>query len=705
MRRKLLTLATWLLALAVLLSACGIGSDDSQMKDEETTPENEDQAPQGFDETIFWEQALVGHIMGGLFFVPDRGEAAESVPGQYWQLRSRAVATLHQDAVLLAELAASVSAAMESQEALLMDYAATIEQDEHRLLPEIAEGILASRLMRLGQERQLAVYLAGRPEDPLTQATLQRLTFESASLLAQHQLDHLGWLLGSAEVIITLLDKEDEAKAGALMAESSQQFGQELGPALADMLQTWIQLAHRHAHIVTAEYHMDSFHLELAESQFAMVSEETFEEHEELKAFFDQLKASDRRPGVLLPAPEDFTPEPDMAGPPRFVRLSSQTPAHDYDEYMSAYLAIHFLNQALTEDSTGHARSADDIMVDMLLDAELHNAIRDSYQRHIEQGLGSDYRAILLEASRLEDVEVHPESVEQTKTLTDGVKEGIREAPDRSGAIRTVSMAQTVLQGMNLNPFETTQGLFSTMLSMVNAMLQTQQSLSPELVGQVQQALNEDLEDILGDQLERFMEIIMETAAEELVAIFDQWQASIGSLEGLTVDRDTVFSLLDMLGIYIEREVLPAAIVEHWTGTFLTAERTDVFADGATQSVPTSNDAQIIRFHVVRENEEEEVLIDEFWNFEIDSIEVLEFSYEAEDFWLLLLRDTEWAVSHYAFEGTLDESQQEITGYMQFETEMTDAYLESRDPDDPFIPSIRRVTTGAWQAGRVFEGH
>jgi hypothetical protein len=101
--------------------------------------------------------------------------------------------------------------------------------------------------------------------------------------------------------------------------------------------------------------------------------------------------------------------------------------------------------------------------------------------------------------------------------------------------------------------FKDSNALYSTITSALSdLLLKNEGKLNPEIYNSIDQMIKYDLEEMLGDQKEAFVNKVIHSNVDEIIEKFSKWQDASAHSTELTIDKSTLISLLEILDLKIE---------------------------------------------------------------------------------------------------------------------------------------------------------
>ena len=150
------------------------------------------------------------------------------------------------------------------------------------------------------------------------------------------------------------------------------------------------------------------------------------------------------------------------------------------------------------------------------------------------------------------------------KELTAMKVESKKSNATNQNIIDKISAGQSMMSWLSSTPDIQFAGILAIMSK---ALLSKKDKLDPTLYEAISNLINNDLEQVLGDKKGDFLNIIINTNANQLLEVFNNWKDKTNNLKDLNFNRQELISLLNMFGLNIEEVKIETPSVAPTTPT------------------------------------------------------------------------------------------------------------------------------------------
>ena len=150
----------------------------------------------------------------------------------------------------------------------------------------------------------------------------------------------------------------------------------------------------------------------------------------------------------------------------------------------------------------------------------------------------------------------------KSKEVTAMKEESKKSAAVNQDIIDKISAGQLMISCLSYNP----NLQFASILTIMSqALLSKKDKLDPTLYAAISNLINNDLEEVLGDKKNDFINIIINANVNQLLEVFNNWKDKTGNLRDLNFNRAELISLLNMFGLNIDEVKVETPIVASTT--------------------------------------------------------------------------------------------------------------------------------------------
>ncbi|MDP3387656.1 MAG: hypothetical protein Q8S24_10495 [Eubacteriales bacterium] len=557
MKRSGMRIVAVMLAIVIVLTGCSPALKASE-PDEPTKSSEEPSSSTPIEEiNLDIEQEFVAKIFGDIFYTINSGDPQNI---EFTEIRKESIHLFNAYVHHTATNAFTVTQSLEAYKELLMESMDAIKSDPNNIIFEITQGILTYKTALNSYEVQFKRLLTTtkKPENEVSKAALDMYMLEIASQLVNKQGDYLSWLIGSTELAHAMIEETDPDKANEFLESAVNIFSKDIADPFKQLLTEYHRTAEIYTYILSADYHAGEYYLNQIGYRLELLDSQR---KESLKDIIDQYNAvleADRKPSVIINLSEDIsmTVQAPQVKAVLTSLTSSNDTAGDFDDYYTNGIAITLLNelQRRISDRDWDRKlgwSVEDILLeDLLLNTELTENIRLSYENRSEAYINPEIRGRFVETIQSEEIpeEVKSENVNRIKEQVASMENTAVPRVDRQAIIDRISLGQNALDAI---AFLGDDARYSLMIEMVNGILTEGKSngLDNVKIENISNLINNDLMEILRDQKGDFIRQITSLQADVLIDIFDEWKKNTENFNEFNFNKNDLMRLVDALGV------------------------------------------------------------------------------------------------------------------------------------------------------------
>ncbi|MDM8533176.1 hypothetical protein QUF55_00610 [Clostridiaceae bacterium HSG29] len=165
---------------------------------------------------------------------------------------------------------------------------------------------------------------------------------------------------------------------------------------------------------------------------------------------------------------------------------------------------------------------------------------------------GFAFLDLFTEISVIEDAKYSEDNKKQVKSKeSTAMEEEIKKRNARNQEIiKKISDGQSAMGWLSAAPDLQFAGILGIMSS---ALLSKKDKLNPTQYEAISNLITKDLEQVLGDKKGDFLNIIINTNANQLLEVFNKWKDKTDNLKNLNFNKQELIGFLNMLGLNIEQ--------------------------------------------------------------------------------------------------------------------------------------------------------
>ena len=478
------------------------------------------------------ESSIIGQLMGG-FMYTFPSEFTHNNEADYIELRKKSIKELKDSLHAAASASARLHEGLEIYEKKLFEYMDLVE-DQSNEMTDMAERILRHQNQYLTYQALLDLQLSKDPDDKLQEAIIDHEQSRTICQIVGLQQERFADLLNITSLVYGFLnDSEDKER---FSKECTSVFTGDINNVLDDLITDYYRAAEIYAYIMSSDYYMSEYYLNRMSKDMEKL------EALDLLDAYRAVSSADRTPSIIIePKQTSGLKKGTLEG---FAILGKTVYADAaYDDYLTNVIALMLLQELeikiLDKDPD---RSFEEIFIeDILLNTKLIKDIQESY-RHQEEADQTDIRRRVLGLEELPAVEETQPLVEYAQSMNSALAEGAR--------IEAINRIKTGQDALNALTFAGTDVQYSIMITMIQALIN--EKLDKDKVKEISELLNNDLEEILGDRKEEFVQRVLNENAEDLIAGFDEWKKNTVNFNQVAFTKDDLTRLIQELGIAFE---------------------------------------------------------------------------------------------------------------------------------------------------------
>ena len=581
MRKRMYGWLSLIMVLVMLLSSCSKSSSapsndaDPLGETEIATPSNPEEsaeepesAPQylEYSEPIESEIEIFNLLSSGFFYMGDYLVETD-MDRSYNDLRINSLVLFTNRLFDLSDdCYALYSSGFTAYEDHLLRHLDTVEMSAYEDFgEEIINGILSYKATLHTLTLEISAYddlaASGSQLDP----TLQGYAFTKSIELADLTDEYLKFLLGSRDCIATVFNKTSPEKAPAFLDFADRIYTDHIAEDYLDIMITYMDISTIHSYITSADYFAGlDFALRINATIDAL---DESEDAQAIKVLYNNATLSGTAPtDLILPTYETAFSEVS------FVKINSNSSITDVsvnetDRMNDALMLLHILETVEMDSRANNSESRDMITAAIMNVITNYNGERDG-STNLSSGIKKtteatpDLKSKVLDALEKQDMPIKAQvlSLEKEKTAQEKKLEIIQELKDGQKKLSVLGLAKDLEIAFGGDGSKTINTQYTQIIAATSDLLQKKgTTLDGEKFDKINSLMNKDLEVLLGDNKEAFVNKFIETSAEDLVDKFADWKNNALNLSNLDYDKQTLLSLLSSMGIDIR---VPEEIVD-----------------------------------------------------------------------------------------------------------------------------------------------
>ncbi|MBN2883798.1 MAG: hypothetical protein JXN10_09735, partial [Clostridia bacterium] len=388
---------------------------------------------------------------------------------------------------------------------------------------KILNGIAAYHSLLDAHEAEIKEYDKTKTTNSATMAIIEHYKLESAVKLYVLQNQYLEWLKTASAVTSSTVSRSNERRANKLLGTSASIFA---GKIYNNMVEADIQLngaLSLYDALMSMDYYASFIYLEEAGQTIEDIRQGKTDSNEPDstiefldKAIKDAIKS--------LEAPENLKPIPDISAGNLFIThvMAEENQLPDLGLLSDS---MEYYRDAPIEDSTNYPtedQAEENFAIDL---ADKTNMASES----------SNPGAIVSES--------FAEAVPATDITTD-----IR-ATNRIRSIGIIKLGQLAVRGAMLWDIN---DAYSMAVSRISSLIAGGRNISQEASENAINLIKTELNDLIGESREDFLNALLRHSAEETFQIFEAWRDDIGNLNEHEFTREDLENFLVRLGYEVD---------------------------------------------------------------------------------------------------------------------------------------------------------
>ncbi len=552
MRKRVYSWLSLIMVLVMLLSSCSKDSNDPS-NDAEPLGETEIATPSGSEELEIFNLLSSGFFYTGDYLIEtDEDRNYNALRKKSLVLFTNRLFALSDDCNALYEDGFSV------YEDHLMRHLDTIEMSAYEdSVLEIISGMLSYKASLHALNLEISAYddlaTSTGPLDP----TLQGYAFTKSIELAEFTDEYLKFLLTSRDFIATVFDKTSPEKTPAFLEFADRIYTDHIAEDYLDMMLTYMDIAEIHSYITSADYFAGLDFVLKINSTIDTLDES--EDAQAIKALYNNATLSGNAPADLIQPTYDKEVSEFF-----FMKIISSiiitnVYADETDRMKDALMLFHILETVEMDSHTNNAESKDRVTQAIMNVITNYNGERAG-SKNLSNGIKKttdatpDLKSKVIDALEKQNLPIKAQvlSLEKEKTAQENKLEIIQKLKDGQKKLSMLGLTKEIEIAFGGDGSKIINTQYTQIIAAVSGLLQKKgATLDSEKFDEINSLLNKDLEVILGDKKEAFVNKFIETSAEQLVDKFADWKKNALNLNKLDYNKQNLLSLLSSMGIDI----------------------------------------------------------------------------------------------------------------------------------------------------------
>ena len=387
----------------------------------------------------------------------------------------------------------------------------------------ILYGIAAYHSLLESHEAEIKEYDRTKTGNTATKALLRYYKFESAVELFGLQNEYLEWLKTATSVACSIVSNSSERRAARLQSDSSSIFSKKIYGNLVDADIYMDGALDLYDALESMDYYASSIYLDEARRTIDDIRQGKTDSVES-NEMIDALEAAVDNAMKSLKMPDYIKPIPDLTSGNIF---------------------------------TPHVKAAEDTLPDLGLLSDSLEYYRDTPvssdddypdKEQAGESFNADLSHMTEEAQKAENPGDLVSDTFAERPSADDITTDVRQAI-RTENISKIETGQMVVRGLmilNVN------FAYNTAVSRISALIAGGRNISPEALENAVNLVKTELNDIIGENREEFLNILLNTSAEGIFNVFEEWRDGIGNLSEHDFTRDDLENFLTRLGYQLD---------------------------------------------------------------------------------------------------------------------------------------------------------
>lgn len=438
---------------------------------------------------------------------------------------------------------------LEHYETVLLKYIdrVEVERDTYtEVLQEITTGMLKYKTSINALQEETNWYLENEPEDEALKAVIDGYIFENIQELFVQTDEYLQWLVISRDYLFVILGEMDSENAKSLIVVTDKIYVGEIVEAYKKMFIHYVFISNVYTYIASGDYYMSQNNLiktgemlsELEKTEDVLMAE----------GVYNNMVSNSTKPDYLI-EPVNNNDTRSSFRTPFVITVYADEMNHE-DRAIEVLLMIDKITDKVVVENN---RNIEKIIGNEI--ANQHSNRDYIIQRITETLLTSPSPNTIMNDSKVSSrIEICTEVLEEANIPIVTSMEAMEEEGERQEAKRKIAEklagGQLLLSFASFSGYETQYGLIINQF--VNVLKERGGNFDRDQFQTLETLLRNDLEEILGDEKEAFVNTFINTEAEELVEMFMNWKDKSLNSDDLKFDVKTLISLLDEMGIEVE---------------------------------------------------------------------------------------------------------------------------------------------------------
>ena len=440
----------------------------------------------------------------------------------------------------------------------LMRHLDTVEMSaQEDAVLEIIDGMLSYKSSLHALNLEISAYDALATDSSPLDSTLQGYTFTKSIELAELTDEYLTFLLTSRDFIATVFNKTSPEKTPAFLDFADRIYTDHIAENYRDMMLTYMDIAEIHSYIISADYFVGlDLALKINETIDAL---DESEDAEAIKALYNNAALNGTAPADLIqPIYETEVSEVSFMKI-IFSFFITDVYADETDRMNDALTLLHILETVEMDTRTNTSESKDLITAAIMNVITNYNNISATPEQSSEDikkvaKTKPNLKSKVLDALEKEDLQEKAQvlSLEKEKIAQENKLEIIEKLKDGQNKLKVLGFAKNIEIAFGGDGSKTINKQYTEIIAAASTLLQKKgTTLDSEKFDKINSLLNKDLEVLLGDKKETFINKFVENSAEELVKKFEDWKNNALNFNNLNYDKQNLLSLLSSMGIDI----------------------------------------------------------------------------------------------------------------------------------------------------------
>lgn len=532
--RRIIGLA---LALIILFVGCiPVNQPGDKMKTETVQDRQNQENIDGSDE----QKKLHTKLNSG-FFYSMKETIGDKDGEEYYSLRAEAMDVFNEQVLTLYENCFELYDDGYPQIELMileqLDTLASVNGNDKKVLEETIRTMYAFKASIEALALEVDGYMEADVKDEEAASVMNRITFETAIELFDTVESYQLWLSETKFLVVEMMKDGEMRDHKQWMADCDLLFESDVVEPYLKMTQSYLVLGNIYAHIASADYAWGELYLSDAKK--------VINELDETEAVRDVKELISIGQGLQIPSYIFETLETGKLGEGQNLTselkqflTGTMYPITSYatDADNKKFVMFLYNIQKLRYNDDYGSKSTEEHVDQFMLNTILGIPTADHAERN--ETVSDQF------ASKVDKEGPGP----GPKEFSEGIKQLAISQKAREEILEKLRTGQSALQIFPLNSLPAAQ--YSSIIWSFTKVLEAKKGQLGEVrYDQLNQLLNEDLEKVLGNKKEDFVEMMVKTSAEEILSRFEQWQAGTMNFGDMKFDRDALIAFMDSMGI------------------------------------------------------------------------------------------------------------------------------------------------------------